>query len=412
MSLWLSRFFRLGLSFQRAAGTIEEMSGQVYRVEKLVAGGDGIVRDRSQTIFVPFVIPGEQVRIEVLAGSRQPVRAKVTELVSASPDRVEPHCPLFMTCGGCQLQHIAYERQLRLKGEILAEVLARIGKIEAELKPMLASPLPYHYRSRIKLQVRAGRAGFFGVDHRSLVPVTYCCLAYEGINLAIPQAAELIAAERPKTVELIEDADGALVAVAASGRKEKIFCRRETGWGHDPARQVAFRQVNPAQNEVLRSIVAEAVGRIQPEGVIELYAGAGNLTGELMRHCTWLVAVDSDRAAVALAQERFSFASPAPVNFLLEKAEDFLASEWAGRMRPELVVLDPPRTGAKPAIPGVVQLRPEHVLYVSCDPASLARDLRELADGGYHLEQVIALDMFPQTSHIESVALLSKLEGG
>lgn len=384
------------------------MAGQVFQVEKVVAGGEGLVRDRRQVIFVPFVIPGEEIRIEVLAGSRRPVRAKLREVVRPSADRVEPVCPQYMSCGGCQFQHIAYGRQLRLKEEILAESLSRIARLRVELGGIIPSPGPYYYRSRLKLQVRAGRVGFFGMDSHTLVPVEFCYLAGEPINAALGRLLGLVSVERPRTVELIVEPGGGILARLEGGRKEKVFRRRGEEWEAVDSPRLAFQQVNPAQNENLKRLVAEVAAQIQPEGVFELYAGAGNLTQELIPHCGWLVAVESDPSAVEIAQDHFSFVSPSPVNFVRQRAEDFLASEWARRMRPELVVLDPPRTGAPQVVSHLVRILPAHILYVSCDPASLARDLQPLLAAGYRVHALQPLDMFPQTAHIETVVWLAR----
>jgi len=384
------------------------MADQVYTIEKLVAGGMGIVRDQAQTIFVPFVVPGEQVKIRIAPGARKPIRAEVKELISSSPDRVEPACPVFTGCGGCQLQHVAYSRQLQLKNEILAETLARLAKIQAEISAILPSPKPYHYRNRLKLQIQNGKPGFFAEEKKEFVAIEYCHLAEEAVNRAISSLAELIRQEQPRTIEAICEAGGALAAVIESKRGPKIFSREDEKWRASPEKKIAFQQVNPAQNLKLRETISALAQEIKPQGIIELYAGAGNLTEILLPHGAWIVAVEADRMAGELAQSRFSCVSPAPVNFFIQKAEDFLAGEWAKKLNPDLILLDPPRTGAKAVIPPIIALKPRHIIYVSCDPASLARDLKELIFADYQLRSITPLDMFPQTAHVEAVAMLSR----
>ncbi len=385
------------------------MADQVYTIEKLVAGGMGIVHDGQQTIFIPFVIPGEQVKIRVEPGTRKPVRASVQELVSHSPDRVEPPCPLFMRCGGCQLQHLAYPAQVSLKQVILAETLLRLGHVQAPLNPIIPSPQSYHYRRRIKLHVQAGQAGFYAEWKKELVPVPYCYLAEDTINRALPTLAEFIERDRARSIELIVEEGTTCLAVVESRREEKIYRRQEgKSWRPAPEQKIAFQQVNPEQNQALRKLVSGLAAEIRPSGVIELYAGSGNLTEVILPHCGWLAAVDADRAAVELARETLEKTSAGRVKFVDQAAEPYLASALKTKLKPDLIVLDPPRTGAKEAISGIIRLAPPHLIYVSCDPASLARDLQALFAAGYQLHSLTPLDMFPQTAHIEAVAVLVK----
>jgi len=385
------------------------MADQVYTIEKLVAGGMGIVHDGTQTIFVPFVIPGEQVKIEIEPGTRKPVRAAVRELVSQSEDRVEPPCPLFKRCGGCQLQHIAYPKQVSLKQEILTETLLRLGRLQAQISPLIPSPQFYRYRRRIRLHVSAGRAGFYAEWKRELVPVPYCFLAEETINRELANLSEFIKRDRARSIELIAEAEDICLAVVEGAREQKIYCRQKGGnWRLAPDRKIAFQQVNPEQNQALRNLIAGLAAELKPTGVIELYAGSGNLTEVILPHCGWLVAVDADREAVELAQETLGAAFNQRAKFVRQEAEVYLTSVLKNKLKPDLVVLDPPRTGAKEAIPGIIRLGPAHLIYVSCDPASLARDLKELIAAGYQLRSLTPLDMFPQTAHIEAVAALFK----
>jgi len=385
------------------------MADQVYTIEKLVAGGMGIVHDGPQTIFIPFVIPGEQVKIRIEPGTRKPVRASVQEFISRSPHRAEPPCPLFMRCGGCQLQHVAYPAQVSLKQEILAETLLRIGRVQAEMKPIIPSPQPYHYRRRIRLHVQAGRAGFYAEWKRELVPVPYCYLAEDAINRALATLGEFIERDRARSIELIAEDETSCLAAVEGSREEKIYRRKEgENWRPEPDRKIAFQQVNPEQNQALRKTIAELVAELRPGGVIELYAGSGNLTEVILPHCAWLEAVDADRAAVELAEQTLGAAFAGRVEFVHREAETYLASAWKKKLKPDLIVLDPPRTGAKEAIPGILRIAPPHLIYVSCDPASLARDLKELIAAGYQLRSLTPLDMFPQTAHIEAVAVLGK----
>lgn len=391
------------------------MEDAIFTVEKLVQGGDGIVRRDERAVFVPFVIPGERVKIRP-TGARKPPRAELTEVMHPSLRRVEPPCPLFTRCGGCRFQHIQYEAQLEYKRDILAETIRRIAKLEPEVKPMTPSPKEYNYRSRIRLHVKEGKAGFFGPKKERFFPVDYCRLAEEGINNLLPQIPSLLEKHRPRSIEVALTENGEPAAVAEFADGLRTFRRKGAGgmgkkyeWSEDPGWKPVFRQVNRGQNINLRKTVSELVENSKPDDVIELYAGAGNLTGAIMPHCRRITAVDSDAEAVKLARLKFGHIPGGDVKVVRRRAANFLERAKKEKTAPDLVLLDPPRSGAKEAVPGMLALSPRHIIYVSCDPATLARDIRSLHEGGYEARSVLPLDMFPQTAHIESVTLLERV---
>jgi len=388
------------------------MKEREFIVEKLVAGGYGIVRAGNETVFVPYVIPGEKVGIEIEPGSKKPIRAKLVEIVIASPDLVEPPCVLFGRCGGCQFQHINYEAQLKFKVGILSENVAWMAKIRPDINPIVSSAKHYNYRSRIKLHVKGDFVGFYAERKKDFLPVKYCHLAHDSINDAISSLNSLFR-YKPKTIELINENDEYIVAIVEGAGWRKIFRfdrNRELSEEWQPARdqKVAFEQVNVEQNAVLRNIVRDAVARIKPEGVIELYSGSGNLTEVILPYASWLAAVDSDRRAVVLGRDKFRGISGKPLKFVHKRAEDYLEYALNKGLKPDLIVLDPPRTGAKEAIKGILDIAPKYIIYVSCDPATLARDLKSLLADQYKLQSLTPIDMFPQTAHIEAVAALSR----
>lgn len=389
------------------------MKNRIFKVEKLAHGGMGIVRDVSHAVFVPFVIPGEEISIRIEGGSRKPVRAELVKVVSPSPDRVKPPCPLFGECGGCQIQHISYPAQLKHKTEILTEILAWIAKIRPQVNPFAPSLKQYNYRSRIRMHVRRGVAGFFARQKKKLVPVKYCYISHDTINQAIPSLASLIGMENPESIELIHQTDS-VAAIVESRRESAIYrmlIKDRAGigkWTPAPELKVAFQQVNPEQNEALRALVGKVVHDLKVESVIELYAGSGNLTEVIWQHTSQVIAIDTEKEAVDLANERFGKIENGRLRFIRAKADAFLDTAIEKGMKPDLIVLDPPRTGAKESIPGILRLKPGHIIYVSCDPATLARDIKTMLSEGYRLKSITPIDMFPQTSHIETVVVLSK----
>ncbi len=382
------------------------MTSKTYNVEKLVHHGMGIVHDESSTIFLPFVIPGEKVKIKIVPGTKNPIRAIATEIVEPSPDRVEPRCHLFRDCGGCGLQHIAYPAQLKLKQQILAESLERLAGLNPTIQHVIGSAAEYNYRSRIKLQVKKSRMGFFAHGSNKLVEVGYCHLAKDELNKALLSLENIISQDRPSTIELILMPDKTLAAVAQKGKKKKLYQKEQSGqeWKTATGLRVAFEQVNPIQNQALKETAGKLAAEIRPRGVIELYAGSGNLTEVLLPHCSWIEASDSDKAAVELGNRECAD----NCTFLHHTAASHLADAIERGLGPDMIVLDPPRTGAKEAMPGIASLNPRDIVYVSCDPPTLARDLKYLTNEGYEVKQVTPIDMFPQTAHIEVVVWLGK----
>ncbi len=382
------------------------MSGPVFHVEKMVHGGFCIVHDRDRALLVRGVIPGEQVNVRILPGTGTP-KAEPLEIVSASPERREPPCPLFGKCGGCHLQHISYPLQAVLKKEAMEETIARIAGIETTADETITAAPPLYYRSRVRLQVKGGKAGFFRAGGRDLVEVGHCLLAREPLNLRLSDLAALIKKDKPESIELIEDERGDVVAVSRKGGKKRTYVySEEAGWVSEPCRKIAFQQVNPEQNLRLIETVAAIAEKAAPALALELYAGDGNLTRGIAPFCGRVRAADSDPAAVELAGE--SLCKYDNVKFERHSAHKLVDDSLRQGERPDLVLLDPPRKGAREVIPGLVRLDPQYVVYVSCDPPALARDIKDLAAAGYRLENIHPLDMFPQTYHLEVVALLVK----
>lgn len=348
-------------------------------IEQLVAGGAGRAVHDGMQLFVPFVAPGERVRVRVVQRHRNYLEAEVVKILAPGPDRVIPPCPVFGACGGCQWQHLRYEAQLVWKQKILAEQLQRLAKIGApHVLPTVAAPSPWHYRSRIQLQVdAAGRVGFFRAGSHEIVEFDTCAIADARINAQLAEAK---------------------VRLRTEGRGRHVRLDAQEG----------FMQVNPAQNEQLRQMVADGV-RVRGGGrVVELYCGSGNLTLPLAAHATQVVAADEHAGAIAQAKQLASVQQITNVDFRATAAHRLLkhlarpGDAWDG------VVLDPPRRGAAEAMAGLIALRPQWIGYVSCDPATLARDVATLCAAGYRHESSQPIDMFPQTHHIESLTWLGR----
>jgi 23S rRNA (uracil1939-C5)-methyltransferase len=429
-------------------------------IEKLIYGGDGLARTpagadgRSMAVFVPFVFPGELVEAEIAQQKPGFARGSLTRLVEPSGERMAARCPYFQQCGGCHYQHIPYERQLEFKAEILRETLLRVAKIELRQEIQLHASPPWHYRNRTRLQVKTVpefALGYFRFGSHELLPVLECPISSRLIQRMMAPLVELRGCERPDEVEEIEF----FADAADEGLLMWAFCRRGVNsedllrWGAmlqrelpavagisffpsrrrsedeapvdmkplaqlgEPAiryrvRETDYRVSAGAFFQVNRYLVDELVSVVTShasgETALDLYAGVGLFSAVLARSFHHIFAVE----ASLISHSDLVQNVPANVKAVGTRTEDFLSSRPV-RKRPDLVVIDPPRTGAgKVVTRRLVELGAPLVRYVSCDPATLARDLAPLLASGYRIEEAHLFDLFPQTFHIETVMLLAR----
>lgn len=336
-------------------------------------GGAGIARHEGRVVFVPFTIPGETVNARVAAVHRSWVKAEVTDITKPSPDRVPAPCPWFGRCGGCAYQHMAYSRQLEAKTHQVAEALRRIGKFsDPPVEPARPSPLEYGYRNRITVHVEPPVVGFRGTDPRRLVGVGKCLLADETVNAALDHLRS----------------------------KKRLRPGPATLRSHPE--HAGFRQVNDQAADILAGVVAEAAG--DGNLLIDAYCGSGFFAKRLRARFTKVMGIDWDSRAVEAARSDTSHGE----EYLAGDAAELLPEALAGS--PDAVVLlDPPAQGvAQAVIDTLLAVRPARLVYVSCDPATLARDLAKLSPA-YRLARAVPVDMFPQTASIETVCMLEAI---
>lgn len=429
-------------------------------IEKLIYGGDGLARTpvdaegRNMAVFVPFVLPGEHVEVEIAPGKTGFSRGSVSRLVERSPERVEATCQYFQRCGGCQYQHISYERQLEYKAGILRETLQRIAKIELKAEITLHPSPPWNYRNRTRLQVQATpefALGYFRFGSHEFLSVRECPISSPLINRVIARLLELRGCECPAAVEEIElfadSSDETLLAWGFCGRDgdaeaiqgwaERVrrevpaiagmsfFPSRRRSEEDDPVEMKPLAQVGAAEMlyrvqdtayhvsagaffQVNRHLVDELVstvtGGASGDLALDLYAGVGLFSAPLGRSFHHIFAVEASQTSYADLVHN----SPANVKAVRGRTEDYLRSSPA-RKRPDLVVLDPPRAGVGKTVTRLlVQIGAPRVRYVSCDPATLARDIAPMLAAGYRIEEAHLFDLFPQTFHIETVMLLAR----
>lgn len=403
-------------------------------ITALSHAGEGIGRHAGQAVFVPLALPGEQVRVEITAQKKNLARARLLSVAQASPDRMAPPCPHFARCGGCQLQHLAYAGQLRFKENVVRDQLRRVGGLaEPPVRAIIPSPAQWGYRNHMQFALTPqGGLGLQARGTRQVIPVTQCAIAHPAINALLPllrvepgagvQAVAVRVGDDDETLVAFEaDAldfefaldvpvaaawlkpDGAAFALAGDDSLP-FTARGRAFW----ASAGAFFQVNTAMLETLVETTLTALALRGGETVLELYGGVGLFTAFVAERAGRVVGVEASAPAVQCAAHNLDDFDnielyQAPAEAVLPMLD----------IRPDAVLLDPPRAGCAPEVLAALgRLGAARLVYVSCDPATLARDVRALADEGYVLRGVQPLDMFPQTHHVECVAVLERLASG
>jgi len=413
-------------------------------------GPDAIGRDpeTGRAVFVPFAIPGETVRAEIVEEKSTFARARLLEILTPSPDRVTPVCKHFGVCGGCHYQHLSYTAQLKWKRQIVIEQLTRIGGIENPgVLETIPSPDPFHYRNHVQLsQTLDGKLGFIKSDKsvahphlaqaqvsvdESILPISECPIARPEImelftqididGLDVGQISLRVGADG-ESILIFESESGEppdveldlAISVAAVNKDGEALIMIGNEYLVQEIRGRSFRvspgsffQVNTAQTENLVRVVLEALALKGGETVLDLYCGVGLFTAFIAPIAARVIGVESFHPAVRDAEVNLDeFNNVELYESSVEDALAHLAASLSQTPTPTYVLLDPPRSGCdKAVIQHLLALAAQRIVYVSCDPATLARDARRLIAGGYRLISAQPLDMFPQTHHIETVAI-------
>jgi 23S rRNA (uracil1939-C5)-methyltransferase len=415
------------------------------KLEKFTYGGDAMGRlpdplreSGGRAVFVPFGIPGELVRIRLVEEKRGFARAELLEVLEASPQRIPPKCRHFGACGGCHYQHLPYQAQLAAKTEILCDQLQRIGKIEdPTVHPMVACSSPWNYRNHVSFQLTdAGKLGYVGTGfpadarpspERAVIPITECHLPDQPLNELWPQLA--FEANAPiERVSIRTGVAGDLMLVLESADNDVPALELEAGMsvvhlsggdalvmaGEDHLiMQVLERPFHVSAGsffQVNSSMASQMVAHLlkvlplPARTILELYCGVGLFSAFLTPGCERLIGIEVSPSACddfLINLDEFDHVE------LYESAAEHVIPHLEGPV--DIVLVDPPRAGLdKIVLDGILKLQPQTIAYISCDPATLARDAARLIRGGYHLVDVTPFDMFPQTYHIESIALFKQ----
>ena len=358
-------------------------------ITDLAFGGEGVARVGDFVVFVPFVIPGELVAAEIIEIKKSFARARLQQVLRPSPERTAPVCRYFGECGGCQYQHIAYETQLRQKRKQIVDLFQRVGGLaEVAIDPVVPCPQPYGYRNRIMVRSQWDKfkqglnIGFIRADNRLVVDIEECKIAEPELN---HQLLRVRAHPPPK------------------GGLKVVLRLAPDNW---EVPKDSFFQNNFHLLPKLVEVVRDRVRASQVRHLVDVYCGVGFFSIELADLVESFVGIELDRMAVQAAQKNAASRRRTNGEYITASAQDALPS-ILHRFPPEqtALILDPPRKGCLPETLDLLErVRPAQIVYVSCHPATLARDVKRLcANGVYHLRRVTPLDMFPQTQHVECV---------
>lgn len=382
------------------------------RIESIVFGGQGLAHlEDGRVALVSYAAPGELVEANVEKVHPDYVEATTTKVIEASPDRVEPPCALFGRCGGCQLQHMDYAAQLVAKREVVVEQLRRIGHFEdITVDETVGAEDPWGYRNHIRLSTGPthGDVGFISRRGRGLLTVNECPIAHPFVNELLPKLQGKARGLHQVQIRVGANPDSYLIAPeieeldVASGQKAYL----EKLGGHTfIVSDSAFFQVNHEQAEKMAKLVGDYLPK-KGKLLVDAFAGVGTFAVLFADRFDRVLAIEEAASATKDAAQNVK-ATP-NVQIRTGKVE-FVLPDLMNP--PDAVLLDPPRPGcAPPVLEALVEFRPSSIVYVSCNPATLARDLRVLVDGGFVVDRVTPIDMFPQTGHVETVTRLSLAE--
>ena len=420
-----------------------EPSQSDWEIARLVPGGAGFLRlANGQGAFAPGALPGERIHVEQAEDHRTYLQAVRWTLLTPSADRVTPVCPVQARCGGCDLMTLSYPAQVAAKAGMLREALTRTGRFQTlpEIS-FVTSERTQGYRSRIRLHVGpSGALGFFAAGSQELVEIPGCPVADAELDRAL-QTLRAIAGEHRAALNHFAELELrvapagprlSLCLVPKSARPERVvellaalaesfqvsIAERASDPEHDQrfplpggvelrAPAHAFTQVNWPVNQALVQALLNGVERRSLHTFCDLYCGAGNFSLPLAARGLSGVGIEASKGAIAAAKRAATAQRFGSVRFIAGDVQSAL-----GKLPPserfELIVLDPPRSGAREILPELLRRQPPHIAYCACDPVTLARDLRTLCDAGYTLDELTCFDMFPQTHHFETLAWLSR----
>lgn len=390
-------------------------------IDSLAYGGEGIGRKGSLVFFVENALRGEKVRARVKSLRKKFVRAEAVEILAPSPDRAEPFCRYFGTCGGCAFQHLEYSKQLVEKEAMVRDILKHLGGFhKLEVEPVVPCPKPAHYRNHITFNIDEGarhfRYGFIAKDNHTLLDIDECPIADTRINFALPALRERVGKLPPNQKGRLKKI---IVRVGTEGKARYELVQKGTpspgsdtsfvGWIEGLPIYFSMESFFQTNFSILPRMVQLMREMLRPAGdemLLDLYSGVGFFSVLFAKNYRSILAIEEGRQAVGDAKANLETNKITNVRPLSGKVEMVLRNVRSQLRPPVHVILDPPRIGAaKQVIDFLCNVPLQRLIYVSCEPSILARDIRQLSRG-LKIKRVVPLDMFPQTKHIETLVLM------
>src|SRR5918996_3229272 len=417
-------------------------------IDSLSYGPYGIGRVEGKAVMIPNTAPGDRVAAHIVESQERYAVGELVRLLRPSPARQPPPCPYVGECGGCPWQHVRYEAQLTAKQQNVASALRRIGKLEGfDLRPIVPSANEYHYRRRIRLQLdERQRLGFYQPSSHRLVEIDACRIAVQAVNECLAalrswirqtrsalEYLEIVTGDRPGEVVLVAKSTAGFVPNDQAAwrrlveQEPRIRGLILTGrdwrrtWGNTRISLLTedhicltveadvFTQINPEGNRRILKELFTTGDFTDQDRVLELYGGPGNFTLSIAKRAREVVAVEGHRPSVDSGRESAQLNHLSNINWIVSDVPAAVARLVKRRETFTKIVLDPPRAGAKGIDRHLASLGAEKILYISCNPATLARDLGALAARGYKLTLAQPVDLFPHTFHVEVLALMERV---
>lgn len=417
-----------------------------YKIEKLGAFGEGVAHDDGKVVFIAGALSGEEVLATPTLVKKSFTKAKLKKILSASPNRIKPQCKYFYNCGGCALQHLSYDAQLKLKVQSISETLKKVGGVDIKIDEIVPSKKQFRYRNKLSFPVRNDKIGMYEENSHNVVDVEDCLLQKEwnaklitalrafmrdyglsGYDEKKGDVRHIVAREKDGSVcvtlvtakqikiddfiNYISFSDFALYQ-NVNGENNNVILSDEFyfigGKGKFPAfHPASFYQVN---DEIEEKLYAEVLKECDGKTVIDAYCGAGNLTLEIAKKATEVFGIEICKQAVDEANQKASIRHAENVSFICGDCKTEFSRIASKNLKDVTVVFDPPRKGVdENTLCAALELEPKKIVYVSCNPATLARDVKILSQK-YEIKRVAAFDMFPQTTHVETLVVLLNKE--
>ncbi|CAN5437727.1 23S rRNA (uracil(1939)-C(5))-methyltransferase RlmD [soil metagenome] len=389
-------------------------NGEILEVsiEKIIPNGFGLAFAENLTFFVSLAARGDKLRVKINQLKGKTAFAEIVEITKASANRVEPRCAYFGRCGGCDFQQIDYQTQLEAKVGIVRDCLSRIGKINYEKEiEIIGSPRDYEYRARAAwhIDTRRKKIGYFQRNSHQVIDVKTCPILTPELQNLLTELRETVEWES-FWAEIVE------VEAANSGGEVSIYSNEIV----EPTEEISFQsngnryfydaqsffQGNPF---LIESLIETATKNAKGETALDLYCGVGLFTLPLTKNFSKVVGIEGNERAVDFARKNIENARIEHAHIFAENVSEWLAENAAELHEIDFVLLDPPRAGTeKETIENLLKIKPKEISYVSCEPSTLARDLRILSES-YSIESITAIDLFPQTHHVETVVRLKRV---